>query len=405
MKILILVDAFPKLTQTFVLDQVIELNKLGHNVTVLARHSVGDMQHVEASADWFLQHMQHWKISGPWAIYKKWKILLQASCAGWARQVLKNDISHAFKKPLRQFWLGDALRKHSNVDVISCHFGPVGLQAALLRVAGVFNAPIVTTFHGMSNYNNPHKAKKYLPLFNQGDGFVAVCNYHKKCLISAGCPESRIAVNPMGINFDFFQRQPRHRPLEKNENSFIRLVSVGRLEPVKGFENLIHAMRIVADSHPNVMLSIIGDGSQRANYLNLIEEENLTEHIKLIGAQTRNEIRAMLQKSHIYIQPSISFDYSAEAIPVALKEGGAAGNALIGSKHGGIPELIRNNETGLLVNEGSVNELAAAIIGLIDDEPNRLRLAHEAYDFVSQNYDNKKVVCDYVKILQSFITE
>ncbi|WP_298674705.1 glycosyltransferase family 4 protein [uncultured Lentibacter sp.] len=136
------------------------------------------------------------------------------------------------------------------------------------------------------------------------------------------------------------------------------LVFVGRLAPVKGLPVLLRAL---ADL-PEARLAIVGDGPQRGDVEALIGALKLEARVRLLGYQSQDEVAALLAKSSALVLPSF-----AEGLPVVLMEAMAAGRAVIATQIAGVPELVKNGESGWLVPAGDEAGLRAAIAAFLAD--------------------------------------
>ena len=144
----------------------------------------------------------------------------------------------------------------------------------------------------------------------------------------------------------------------------VHIISLGRLVEKKGFQYLIDACKILKSKNINFKCTIAGDGPLE-NYLkNKIEEQNLGNFIDITGkALLQEEITSFLHSGHIFAQPCIwSTDNDIDGIPRTLMEAMACGLPSISTKIAGIPDVIIDEETGLLVEPTNSLALAEAIL-------------------------------------------
>lgn len=145
------------------------------------------------------------------------------------------------------------------------------------------------------------------------------------------------------------------------------LVAIGRLAEQKGFSLLIEAVAKAAVRHPNLRLTLIGDGPMRPEIEALIAANNLSDTIILAGWQDEAGVRAGLAATQALILPSF-----AEGLPMVVMEAMAAGRPVIATAIAGVPELVVPGETGWIVPAGDAAALCDAIDALAETPPARL---------------------------------
>lgn len=175
-------------------------------------------------------------------------------------------------------------------------------------------------------------------------------------------------------------------------DSFI-LLTIASLEIKKGHIFLLNTVEILKGKGYNIMLIIVGEGRER----NRLEEEIINKRLnnEVILTGEKNNISELLSMSNLFILPSIW-----EGLPNALLEAMAAGLPVIATRVGGVPEVITDNETGLLVESKDSGALAEAIERMIKDGPLRERLAQRAKACVKKNFDIKNTVIATEKLYE-----
>jgi glycosyltransferase involved in cell wall biosynthesis len=142
-----------------------------------------------------------------------------------------------------------------------------------------------------------------------------------------------------------------------------RLLYVGRLEAVKGVRVLVEAFGRVAPHRPDATLTLVGDGAQRQELEALVSRLGLTDRVSFTGWLTADAVHARYDGAVAVVIPSIG----PENFPTVGLEALGVGRALIGTRVGGLPELIIDGENGLLVPPGDVPALVTAINGVLGD--------------------------------------
>lgn len=172
-----------------------------------------------------------------------------------------------------------------------------------------------------------------------------------------------------------------YKSTEKTQDNFI--FSVGRLVPDKGFEVLIRAFHNLNKKY-SVELRIAGEGEARASLEALIEELQLKDRVKLLGAYSNEKVLKEMARARVFAL--LSF---AEGIPVSLMEAMALGVPVLSTSIAGIPELIQNGESGFLVPSGDANAATKALEKLLSDESTRLAFTANAHKMLQESFSIK----------------
>lgn len=145
--------------------------------------------------------------------------------------------------------------------------------------------------------------------------------------------------------------------------NFNNLLYVGRLTKEKGIEYLLRAMPKVINQYPNIKLTIVGDGENKNYFINLAKDLKVMNNVKFTGPIKNKDLEIYYKNSAIVIVPSIYQDN----FPTVCLEALSMGRPIIGTNRGGIPELIENKYTGLIIPPYNSNKLTKAIINLLSD--------------------------------------
>jgi glycosyltransferase involved in cell wall biosynthesis len=194
----------------------------------------------------------------------------------------------------------------------------------------------------------------------------------------AGFPRERLVHVPNGLRLTAEPPLPR-AALGLPEGPLV--LALGQLDPVKGHRHLLAAWPEVQSRHPTARLALVGAGPLRA------ELEHSARGLGVSFLGFRSPATAHLAACDLFVQPSLS-----EGLPNAVLEAMAQGRAVIGSRVGGIPELVEHDVTGLLVSAADPAALAAAIVELLGDPERRARLGAEGRRRVAQRYSVEAMV-------------
>jgi glycosyltransferase involved in cell wall biosynthesis len=157
-------------------------------------------------------------------------------------------------------------------------------------------------------------------------------------------------------------------------NEHVIVAGIGRMIPVKGFEYLVEAHSVAVAVVPELRLVLVGDGAERRELEKRVRALGVSETVVLRGAAPPAAIPGYLAAADIVSVPSVHHGGYVDGLPNVALEAMAAGRPVVGSRVGGIPELVRDGENGLLVPEKDAAALAAALVTLARDPALRARL-------------------------------
>ena len=273
-------------------------------------------------------------------------------------------------------------------DVLHAHFGPVGNNFRFTRA--LWKTPLVVTFHGYDFCVVPRErgADVYHELFRVADVVTVNSDYTRERVAELGCPRDRIHNLHVGLDLEQFPFRERvRRPGEP-----VRVLTVGRLVEKKGIEYAIRAVAGAREMFNNLRYDIIGDGPLRAVLQKLTDELSLRQNVFLHGAKDAQAIQKFMADAHIFMLPSVTAaNGDQEGTPVSLMEAQSAGLPVLSTLHSGIPEVVRQNESGFLLPERDVAGLARKLISLIDNPDVCARMGRCGREHVEAEFDLRKL--------------
>lgn len=282
---------------------------------------------------------------------------------------------------LKSVWLARELERTS-VELLHTHFAWLSAAAAF-TVSRLLGLPFTFTAHAYDIYSEKNDL---LRLAARSAGrIITISEANKQAILAMnpGLPPERVVVLHCGIDLNCF-RSPPARPADH----ILQITSVGSLLPKKGHEFLIRACHELLDQHVDFQCVIAGSGRLQQSLADLIDDLGLEKNVTLAGARPQDWIRDQLAKSDLFILASVTEGRGdRDGIPVAIMEAMAMGVPVVSTRVSGIPELVRDEETGLLVAERDPHQLATAIMRLASDEPLRQRVVKNALDLVTREYD------------------
>ena len=383
LRIAFFVHEFPALSETFVLNQACGLVELGHDVTIFAERPRAEPRiHPDVSRCGLIGRtryltMPRRKITRLLRAGKPFFRLLR-NRPGTARGALSVPRFGRDAWSLRLLYWSARLMDEGPFDVIHCHFGPIGQLAAKLRDIGAFSGMLSTVFHGVdiSAYVQG-RPDYYRYLFERGDLFLPISENWRRRLVELGCNPGRIAVHHMGVE----SRRYRFRPRQFERGRALRLLTVGRMVDKKGVEYALRAVALLCRRGVPVQYALVGDGELRHALARLAGELGITEQVRFFGWQDQEAVSRHMARNDVLLVPSVtSEDGDQEGIPVTLMEAMASGMLVVATEHSGIPELVENGRSGILVPERDVEGLADALAApdvahedVVGDESRRAR--------------------------------
>ncbi len=163
-----------------------------------------------------------------------------------------------------------------------------------------------------------------------------------------------------------------------------RLLFVGRLASVKGVPVLFEALTKLLPKHPDLSLTLIGDGPERAALEQASHNQKLTAVNSFLGYQSQDEVATALRAHDIFVLPSF-----AEGVPVVLMEAMAAGLPVVATAVGGVGELVEHGKSGLLVPPGDAEALSKALGALLEDPAKGKAMGEVGAAKVAAEFDSR----------------
>jgi glycosyltransferase involved in cell wall biosynthesis len=234
------------------------------------------------------------------------------------------------------------------------------------------------------------------------DQCVFVANALASLAASFGKPARPFRVVCTGVDVTEFGRIPRDQarktlglPL-----SACLLLHVGRNDPRKGVGELLEVFGEIRAFEPALMLAYLGRGSEDGHLKNRAAELGIASSVLVAGAKPHNEVATWLAACDIVVHPSKRV---AEGLPNALVEAGAASRAVVASRTAGIPEVIEDGTTGLLVEPENYTELKQAILSLVRDEGRRTAMGEAGRRLVEQKFSWARHADEMLEVYKSVL--
>ena len=286
-------------------------------------------------------------------------------------------------------------------QLVHAHFG-VGAQWAL-PVATRFDLPLVVTLHGFDVGALVTK-RKYAPkhwryallspwLLKRTTRFLAASEELAELIVRVGAPPRAVHVYRLGVELP---------PPVSSAKPSTEVLMVGRLVEKKGFEYGLRAFARIHAGTPDARLTIVGDGEQRDRLQALSRELGIEQRVTFAGALNHPQVLARMAACAVLLAPSITTSRGdRESGLIVVKEAAARAVPTIGTRHGGIPEIIDDQVTGYLVEERNVTELSERLHFLLSDGTLRAQMGQAARAKMEREYE----IAERVRVLEGHYDE
>ena len=378
LKVGYVVKRYPRFSETFVVSEILAHEAAGQEVEIFALRPVQETHFQEAIA----------RVRAPvtripdrsrtpatlWAqLAQAEAVFPGATARALATGGSADDVSQALAIALEV--------RARGVGHLHAHFGTLAttvarIAAAIARIGYSFTA------HAKDIYYDYGKDTGLTEKMRDADDVVTVSDYNRAHLRQAfpGAAD-KIALIYNGLDLDRFSF---HTPAQDAGE----ILAVGRLVEKKGFHVLIEALLILAERGLTPRCRIVGQGEEVAHLAAQIEGTGLSETVTLEGPRPQDAVIAAMRRSALLACPCVvGRDGNRDGLPTVLLEAMALGLPVVASDVTGIPELVRDGETGLVAPAGDPLALADALERALADAALRNRLAAAGRALVEREFD------------------
>jgi glycosyltransferase involved in cell wall biosynthesis len=388
-KIAYIVSRFPHLPETFILREMISLEQLGWQIElyplIIQRQ---DLIHHEARPWLRRAHTVPWLSPGVLGanLAKLIRHPRQYFSLFW--RTLKENLSspkflvRALLLFPRAVWLADRF-KQTGITHVHAHYAThTALVAWLINQMTGISYSITVHAHDIF-VEKPMLATKL-----QDSVFVsAISEFNRQYLVDMFGPwvRQKTQIIRCGIDPAYYGNE-EHTDLA--ETGRLEIISIGSLQPYKGHIYLVKTCAELQKRGVPFRCRIIGGGDLRPMLERAIRENQLDGRVELLGPRTQDEVSRLLRTANCYVQPSvITSSGKMEGIPVALMEAMASGIPVVATSISGIPELVKNGDTGWLVPPEDVRALADALSQIHSDPSESIRRACSGRRWVLDEFE------------------
>lgn len=392
MRVAYLVGRYPSVTHTFILREVRALERLGadvHRFSIWRTDDQGLLSPIdreECAKTHALLETTPARVLGahikafaraPAPYLRTLKRALALSSSGLRRRAL------AMSWFVEAVLLWDACRKRG-VRHVHVHLDGTGPMVALLTVefanardnaGGAWSWS--QTVHGSKEFYDVHRER--LDVKAAGATFLACISDYTRSQVMAFVPEelwSKLVVVRCGIDLEQFAPRPQ------GEHGQLRILTVGRVDAMKGTVVLLQALQLLAERGCRPTLTVVGDGPSRAKAIEMAKRLGISDQVSWEGAVGQDRIRDYYAGCDVFCLPSF-----AEGIPIVLMEAMAMEVPVVANAITGIVELVENGVSGFLVRPGRVDELTEQLAKLLEDPALRRSMGRAGRARVQAEYD------------------
>ena len=381
----VLVKIYPKLSETFILEEILGLERMGLPLRLYALAPATDA----------ITHPAVAQVKAP-------LVVIPALTRSRAREFAARHVRLLREAPVRYFgtlafalgrgrqgwrdflragWLATQLRD-DGVDHLHSHF--ISSPTDIAELAGRLLAlPFSISAHAKDIYLS---AASDLQRKLLAARFTVTCTEANRQVLAAIAPRAFVQRMYHGVDHALFH--PKQRALA---STVPLIVSVGRLRAKKGLNNLIDACALLRQRGQAFACEIVGYGEEQTQLQAQIDRLGLARQVRLVGKLAREQVIERYAHAAVYVQPSrIAADGDRDGIPNVLLEAMAMGLPVVASRVSGIPELVGDGVNGLLVEPDEPAALADAITRLLQRPTLCADLACRARATVTELFDNDR---------------
>jgi colanic acid/amylovoran biosynthesis glycosyltransferase len=394
---------------SFVYNEMIEVQDAGHELVIVPLHSGSSSPRSARIVDRLrplktlpaslcnsaiIWHALLTLLTRPMRVFRT---LFSLHCAAGFNLFVHAGILAVTPKALAMAWWFDRLRVHR----IHAHFAShtatcAGIASLVSAIPFSFTAhayDIYCTTLSLRNVTLNWKLRHAIQAF-------AISEHGKNFLCSQLCATDRGHVHKVyvGIPLDLFKEQAP--PPISNE---IRLLCIASLDRKKGLNTLLDACALLKKRSVHFKLRIYGDGPLREELTKAIVRLALIDQVELRNPIPQEEVAKELETCHVFVMPCRKDPITGniDGIPTVFMEAMATGRPVITCPVAGIPELVRNGETGLLVDADDPAGLAEAITRLKAEDSLRLQLGRQARALAEQQHDQRRNARQFIDLMMS----
>ncbi|MEM6436646.1 MAG: glycosyltransferase [Cyanobacteria bacterium P01_D01_bin.115] len=388
-----LLKTFPKLSETFILNEILELERQGLNLHIFSLRRPSDrrqhpaLSQLQAPVTYIPSLLPEWHHNEETQLIENqvaWGQRDPNQLMAALQFYCDRPETRRFNEFLQGCYLATELER-LGIEHLHVHFANIPAATAEIaqRLSGV---PFSITAHAKDIYlTEPAALDRRL----RSAEFVLTCtDYNRRYLASVSTSDTPIHLSYHGIDLSRFTRHPDvPSPQSPRSGRPLQLLSVGRFCEKKGFAYLLEACQQLQIAGVNFHCNLVGYGPLQAALEAQIQSLHLTEQVTLVGQLTQDQVIEQYRQADVFVLPClVTDDGDRDGIPNVLLEAMALGVPVVSTAISGITELVQSGQNGLLIPEKDAAALTLALRQLAQDAALRQRLGQAGSRTVHQNF-------------------
>jgi colanic acid/amylovoran biosynthesis glycosyltransferase len=360
LKVACFVPSFPELSETFILRQIVGLLDRGHDVRIFA-HEATEVGRGHPDVERH-QLLRRTRVIGGDAPSAPAARTGRAALGAFLR-CLHPETARAAGGWGALVRTLSALRGEGPFDVVHCHYGVAGLRYGL--AARLWGTPLVVSFYGYdaSRYPRERGEHVYQPLFANAQRVISLSEHMDARLRALGCAPALLRRVPLAVDATDDDGAARTTPGSEGP---MRVLTVARLVEKKGIGVALHAIAQLRDTQTEVRYDVIGEGPLRAELEALAASLGISDRVGFLGAMPNERVRHAMHEADLFVLPSVTAaSGDEEGTPTVLLEAAYARLPVLATRHAGVPEIVADGESGVLVPEGDPVALADGLRAML----------------------------------------
>lgn len=405
-----ILKGYPRISETFISNEILLLEKLGFNIHLFSmrrgreKFTHKSVHHIRAQVDYLPE-----TLVAPLPRFLYHNIQLAAQKPRAYASALKTAFirfrrtrkSATFKHLFQAGYLVHKLLAGSRVTHLHAHFAhsPTSVAMFTSKLSGL---PFSFTAHAKDIYtSNPRQLSEKLGLAK----FIVTCTqYNKQHLLnlSDGMPVSIYRIYH-GIDTGLFSAEDNIRSAPRAP---FQILTVARIIAKKGLPTVYKALKLLHDRGIAFNHTLIGDGEDRKMILKLIDDLGLSSVTQFLGTRPHDVVLDYYRKADLFVLGcEVAPNGDRDGIPNVCLESMAMGVPVVTTHVSAIPELVENEQTGLLVPPGQPERLADAMLRMLTDDQLRSRVIPAARQRIRLHFDNKVLIRELADVYSQEIEE
>ncbi|WP_234043007.1 glycosyltransferase [Actinomyces weissii] len=377
---------YPRFSETFVVTEILAREALGDDLRIYAMRPTSDtrfhpeISRVKAEAKWMFR---------PYGAITSWEQMSQAIHHPRLRDNFAHLLPELSTLPGDEVAQGVALAKavlDDGITHLHAHFASLAGRMAWIasRLTGV---PYTVTTHAKDIYHESVDPVWLRRICNDAERVIAISRFNEDYLRGVlARTKANVSLQYNALELDRF---PYQEPIPLS--SPLQVAAVGRLVPKKGFADLVSAVALARSRGLDVRVRLAGEGGLRAALEDQIHQLGISDYFKLIGPRNQAELRELITSSHLFAAPCVTGEGgNIDGLPTVVLEAMACGTPVVATAVSGLPEVVRDGDTGVLLEPGDVEALAATLERVAAGEVDLLRFSRNARALIEEQFDSRK---------------